>query len=218
MFYEPPKNDHGLPLNPFSACIVPRPIGWVSTVDKDGRPNLAPFSFFNGVGYTPPTVMFCPNGRDLDGGLSHSLLNVQETKEFVVNIATFDLRYSMNLTSRQLKRGESEFKLAGLTEEPSRCVRPPGVAESPIRLECRHVQTVHLPSTEPGFPLNVVFGQVVGVHISELVLTAGRVDYSKLQPIARLGYRQFAVIRDLFEMPSEEFANRGAIFSQMGRR
>jgi flavin reductase (DIM6/NTAB) family NADH-FMN oxidoreductase RutF len=218
MFYEPPKNDHGLPLNPFSACIVPRPIGWVSTMDKDGRPNLAPFSFFNGVGYTPPTVMFCPNGRDLDGGLSHSLLNVQETKEFVVNIATFDLRYSMNLTSRQLKRGESEFKLAGLTEEPSRRVRPPGVAESPIRLECRHVQTVHLPSTEPGFPLNVVFGQVVGVHISELVLTAGRVDYAKLQPIARLGYRQFAVIRDLFEMPSEEFANRGAIFSQMGRR
>lgn len=218
MFYEPPKNDHGLPLNPFSACIVPRPIGWVSTVDKDGQPNLAPFSFFNGVGYTPPTVMFCPNGRDLDGGLSHSLLNVQETKEFVVNIATFDLRYSMNLTSRQLKRGESEFKLAGLTEEPSRRVRPPGVAESPIRLECRHVQTVHLPSTEPGFPLNVVFGQVVGVHISELVLTAGRIDYSKLQPIARLGYRQFAVIRDLFEMPSEEFANRGAIFGQMGRR
>jgi flavin reductase (DIM6/NTAB) family NADH-FMN oxidoreductase RutF len=218
MFYEPPKNDHGLPLNPFSACIVPRPIGWVSTMDKDGRPNLAPFSFFNGVGYTPPTVMFCPNGRDLDGGLSHSLLNVQETKEFVVNIATFDLRYSMNLTSRQLKRGESEFKLAGLTEEPSRRVRPPGVAESPIRLECRHVQTVHLPSTEPGFPLNVVFGQVVGVHISELVLTAGRVDYSKLQPIARLGYRQFAVIRDLFEMPSEEFQNRGEIFSQMGRR
>jgi flavin reductase (DIM6/NTAB) family NADH-FMN oxidoreductase RutF len=218
MFYEPPKNDHGLPLNPFSACIVPRPIGWVSTVDKDGQPNLAPFSFFNGVGYTPPTVMFCPNGRDLDGGLSHSLLNVQETKEFVVNIATFDLRYSMNLTSRQLKRGESEFKLAGLTEEPSRRVRPPGVAESPIRLECRHVQTVHLPSTEPGFPLNVVFGQVVGVHISELVLTAGRVDYAKLQPIARLGYRQFAVIRELFEMPSEEFANRGAIFSQMGRR
>ena len=207
MFYEPPKNDHGLPLNPFSACIVPRPIGWVSTMDKDGRPNLAPFSFFNGVGYTPPTVMFCPNGRDLDGGLSHSLLNVQETKEFVVNIATFDLRYSMNLTSRQLKRGESEFKLAGLTEEPSRRVRPPGVAESPIRLECRHVQTVHLPSTEPGFPLNVVF-----------VLTAGRVDYSKLQPIARLGYRQFAVIRDLFEMPSEEFQNRGEIFSQMGRR
>jgi flavin reductase (DIM6/NTAB) family NADH-FMN oxidoreductase RutF len=218
MFYEPPKTDHGLPLNPFSACIVPRPIGWVSTMDKDGRPNLAPFSFFNGVGYTPPTVMFCPNGRDLDGGLSHSLLNVQETKEFVVNIATFDLRYSMNLTSRQLKRGESEFKLAGLTEEPSRRVRPPGVAESPIRLECRHVQTVHLPSTEPGFPLNVVFGQVVGVHISELVLTAGRVDYSKLQPIARLGYRQFAVIRDLFEMPSEEFQNRGEIFSQMGRR
>ena len=218
MFYEPPKNDHGLPLNPFSACIVPRPIGWVSTMDKDGRPNLAPFSFFNGVGYTPPTVMFCPNGRDLDGGLSHSLLNVQETKEFVVNIATFDLRYSMNLTSRQLKRGESEFKLAGLTEEPSRRVRPPGVAESPIRLECRHVQTVHLPSTEPGFPLNVVFGQVVGVHISELVLTAGRVDYSKLQPIARLGYRQFAVIRDLFEMPSDEFQNRGEIFSQMGRR
>jgi flavin reductase (DIM6/NTAB) family NADH-FMN oxidoreductase RutF len=217
MFYEPPKNDHGLPLNPFSACIVPRPIGWVSTVDKDGRPNLAPFSFFNGVGYTPPTVMFCPNGRDLNGGLSHSLLNVQETKEFVVNIATFDLRYSMNLTSRQLKRGENEFKLAGLTEEPSRCVQPPGVAESPIRLECRHVQTVHLPSTEPGFPLNVVFGQVVGVHISELVMTAGRIDYSKLQPIARLGYRQFAVIRDLFEMPSEEFQNRGAIFGQMGR-
>jgi flavin reductase (DIM6/NTAB) family NADH-FMN oxidoreductase RutF len=107
MFYEPPKDDHGLPFNPFSACIVPRPIGWVSTVDKLGRPNLAPFSFFNGVGYTPPTVMFCPNGRDVAGGLSHSLLNVEETGEFVVNIATFELRHSMNLTSRQLDRGDS---------------------------------------------------------------------------------------------------------------
>jgi flavin reductase (DIM6/NTAB) family NADH-FMN oxidoreductase RutF len=123
----------------------------------------------------------------------------------------------MNLTSRQLGRGDSEFKLAGLTEVPSRRVRPPGVGESPIRLECRHVQTVHLPSTEPGFPLNVVFGEVVGVHIGEHVLTGGRIDYSKLQPIARLGYRQFAVIKDLFEMPSEEFQHRGAIFRQFGR-
>src|SRR4051794_11939845 len=148
MFYEPPKNDHGLPLNPFSACIVPRPIGWVSTVDKDRRPNLAPFSFFNGVGYTPPTVMFCPNGRDLDGGLSHSLLNVQETKEFVVNIATFDLRYSMNLTSRQLKRGENEFKLAGLTEEPSRRIQGAyfsevGFALHKTRLDRKGVRHAH---------------------------------------------------------------------------
>ncbi len=217
MFYEPPLDDHGLPLNPFSACIVPRPIGWVSTVDKTGRPNLAPFSFFNGAGYTPPTVLFCPNGRDLDGGLSHTLLNVEETGEFVVNIVTFDLRFSMNLTSRQLPRGANEFEIAGLTPEPSRRVRSPGVAESPIRLECRHIRTVNLPSDEPEFPLNVVFGQVVGVHISESVLTDGRVDYSKLQPIARLGYRQFAVIKDLFEMPSEEFRNRADIFRKFGR-
>ena len=138
MFYEPPKDDHGLPLNPFSACIVPRPIGWVSTVDKDGRPNLAPFSFFNGVGYTPPTVMFSPNGRDLDGGLSHSLLNVQETKEFVVNIATFDLRYSVNLTSRQLKRGESEFKLAGSRRSRrAACGRPGSQIADPAGMPAR---------------------------------------------------------------------------------
>jgi flavin reductase (DIM6/NTAB) family NADH-FMN oxidoreductase RutF len=216
MFYEPSKNDHGLPFNPFSACVVPRPIGWISTIDKRGRRNLAPFSFFNGVGYTPPTVMFCPNGRDLNGELSHSLLNVHDTGEFVVNIATFDLRFSMNLTSRQLPRGDSEFELAGLTEEASRCVKPPGVAESPIRLECRHVQSVHLPSTEPGFPLNVVFGEVIGVHISEKILTDGQVDYSKLKPIARMGYRKFAVIDAMFEMPSEEFKNREEIFRQLG--
>jgi flavin reductase (DIM6/NTAB) family NADH-FMN oxidoreductase RutF len=217
MFYEPSKDDHGLPFNPFSACVVPRPIGWVSTIDREGKRNLAPFSFFNGVGYNPPTVMFCPNGRDLDGKLSHSFLNVQATGEFVVNIATFDLRFSMNLTSRQLPRGESEFVLAGLTEAASRCVAPPGVAESPIRLECRHVQTVHLPSTEPDFPLNVVFGEVVGVHISETVLTNGQVDYAKLKPIARLGYRKFAVIDALFDMPSEEFKHRDGIFRRLGR-
>lgn len=217
MFFEPSKGDHGLPFNPFSACVVPRPIGWVSSIDGEGRRNLAPFSFFNGVGYTPPTVMFCPNGRDLEGNLSHSFQNVQDTGEFVVNIATYDLRFSMNLTSRQLPRGESEFALAGLSETPSRCVKPPGVAESPIRLECRHVQTVRLPSTEPGFPLNVIFGEVVGVHISESVLTDGLVDYGKLKPIARLGYRKFAVIETLFDMPSEEFKHRDGIFRQFGR-
>ena len=138
MFYEPAKDDHGLPFNPFSACIVPRPIGWVSTVDKTGQPNLAPFSFFNGVGYTPPTVMFCPNGRDVDGGLSHSLLNVKETGEFVVNIATFELRYSMNLTSRQLKRGDNEFKLAGTHR---RAVAPRAAARS-----CKVTNQVGMPS------------------------------------------------------------------------
>jgi flavin reductase (DIM6/NTAB) family NADH-FMN oxidoreductase RutF len=204
MFYEPSKKDHGLPFDPFSACVIPRPIGWISTIDKQGRRNLAPFSFFNGVGYTPPTVMFCPNGRDLDNKLSHSLLNVQETGEFVVNVATYKHRLLVNLTSRKLPRGQSEFELAGLTEAASRCVAAPGVAEAPIRLECRHVQTVHLPSTEPGFPLNVVFGEVVGVHIDEQVLTNGRVDYAKLEPIARMGYRQFSVIRAVFDMPSEE--------------
>ena len=217
MFYEPSRNNHGLPYNPFSACLVPRPIGWVSTVDRAGRRNLAPFSFFNGVGYTPPTVMFCPNGRDRDNGPSHSLLNVQETGEFVVNIATYDLREAINLTSRQLPRGESEFALAGLEEAPSRIVAPPGVAASPIRLECKYLQTVHLPSNEPGHPLNIVFGEVVGVHISESVLTDGKVDYGKLRPIARLGYRSFAVIDTIFEMPSETFANRGAIFKELGR-
>jgi flavin reductase (DIM6/NTAB) family NADH-FMN oxidoreductase RutF len=217
MFYEPAKNNHGLPFNPFSACVAPRPIGWISTISTRGERNLAPFSFFNGVGYTPPTVMFCPNGRDGEGGLSHSLLNVQDTGEFVVNIATFDLRLEMNLTSRQLPRGESEFTLAGLTEAASRCVKPPGVAESPIRLECQHVQTVHLPSTVPGYPLNVVFGEVVGIHISEDVLTDGRIDYTKLKPIARLGYRNFAVISNTFDMPVEDFANRPAVFQQFGR-
>ncbi|RDV03412.1 flavin reductase family protein [Undibacter mobilis] len=208
MFYQPSRKDHGLPHDPLSACIAPRPIGWISTIDNNGVSNLAPFSFFNGVGYNPPTVMFCPNGRDVNGDFSHTLVNVEQVHDFVVNIATYDLREAMNLTSRQLPPGASEFALAGLTEAPSRCVRAPGVAQSPIRLECRHLQTVHLPSTIPGYPLNIVFGEVVGVHISESVLTDGKVDYGKLRPIARLGYRQFAVIDAVFEMQSETFKYR----------
>lgn len=218
MRYEPRNNDHGLPHNPFAACIVPRPIGWVSTVSAAGVPNVAPFSFFNGVGYAPPTVVVCPNGPHADGGEKDTPVNIAATGEFVVNVATFPLREKVNLTGAQLGRGEDEFGHAGLTAIPSALVRPPRVAESPIHLECRHIQTVELPSWT-AHPLRAVFGEVVMVHIDDALIVDGRISMERLQPLMRLGYQDYATLGRIFEMPLPEFGRllRPATPDEMSR-
>ena len=151
MFYET-KNHHGLKHNPFKSLIVPRPIGWVSTMDREGVVNLAPYSFFNGVCSDPPTVMFASEGSHVDGAFKDSATNVGETGEFVCNIATWELRDAMNATSAHVPRSVNEFELAKLTPAPARLVTPPRVAESPVHLECTHLQTVELPSNDPARP------------------------------------------------------------------
>jgi len=202
MFYDTRVGDHGLPHDPFKACVVPRPIGWVTTVNEAGVVNLAPYSFFNAVGGEPPCVVFAPGGRKADGppdGSKDSLANAERTGEFVCNVVTWDLREAMNVTSAPAPAGVDEAAVAGLEMVPSTLVKPPRVKASPIHLECRYLQTVDLPST--GSRSAVVFGQVIGVHIDESVLTDGKVDMAKLKPVARLGYMDYCMVEEVFAMP-----------------
>lgn len=199
MFYEP-RHGHGLPHNPFNAIVLPRPIGWISTVDASGRANLAPFSFFNAVSYVPPQVLFATSGPHTAGGHKDSMRNAIATGEFVVNLATWELREAVNLTSTPAPPGVDELVLAGLTPVPSRLVAPPRVAESPVQLECRVVTSLELPTPYPDDPNTVVFGEVVGIHIADDVIVDGLVDVRKLEPIGRLGYHEYVHVRDSFSM------------------
>jgi flavin reductase (DIM6/NTAB) family NADH-FMN oxidoreductase RutF len=195
MFYDAVSNTHGLDQDPFMALISPRPIGWISTLDSDGVVNLAPYSFFNAVSTNPHFVMFSSGGR------KDSQRNAEETGEFVCSLATFELREAMNRTSRHVEPDVDEMALAGLCPAPSNIVAPPRVAESPVAFECKYWRTIELPGAE-GEPGNhaIVLGRVVGIHIDDAALIDGRVDITKLRPIARLGYQDYAVIDQVFEL------------------
>lgn len=189
MFYETADNRHGLKHDPWKALVVPRPIGWISSVSKDGVFNLAPYSFFNAVSSNPHYVLFGSGGR------KDSVRNIEETGEFVCSLATWDLRHNMNTSSAAVPPGVDEFPLAGLTAVPSRLVRPPRVKESPVALECKHWKTVELPGTDGnGAGHLVVFGRVIGIHIDDRFIKDGIVDTAAMRPIARLGYMDYAVV------------------------
>ena len=187
MHYDTAANNHGLRFNPFKAIAVPRPIGWISTISKDGVNNLAPYSFFNAMGDRPPIVVFSSSGR------KDSLHNLEETGEFTCSIATYDLRHQMNLSSAPVARGVDEFALAGLTPAPSMLVKPPRVKESPAALECRVWKLIELPAP-PGQFQTAVFGLVVSVYIDDNFIREGLVDLAAMRPIARLGYMDYAVV------------------------
>jgi len=199
MFYRTDE-PHGLPHNPFNAIVVPRPIGWVSTLDAEGAVNLAPYSFFNAVAYFPPQVMYASTGNHVQGGLKDSVSNIKATGEFVMNMATWPLREKVNLTSAPAPHGTDEFEVAGLSKAPSELVAPPRVAESPVHMECRLVKVVELPADDPASPNLVVFGRVVAVHIDDAVIVDGRVDIERLQPISRLGYQDYGRVTEVFSM------------------
>jgi flavin reductase (DIM6/NTAB) family NADH-FMN oxidoreductase RutF len=187
MFYAV-SDGHGLPHDPFKAIVTPRPIGWITAVSRKGEINLSPYSFFNAVSDNPHMVAFSSDGR------KDAVTFVEETGEFVCNLATFDLRDKMNLTSAPLPRGESELDKAGLTAAPSRLVKPPRVAEAPAALECRWLQTVPLVPLGGGEPRYfMVIGQVVGIHIDDRFLVDGLLDTAAMRPIARAGYRDYFV-------------------------
>ena len=212
MFYEPKgKGSHGLPHDPFRSLVVPRPIGWISTISRDGVVNLAPYSFFNAVALAPPIVMFAPNGQHAEGGHKDSLSNITETGEFVVNIATWELREQMNASSATVARDVDEMVMAGLEPEPSRLVRPPRVKASPIHFECQHLQTITLPTDDPEQPNHTVFGSVIGIHINDDLLSDGLVDMKKFRPIARLGYQDYTVVEAVFTIsrPDAKAARAG---------
>jgi flavin reductase (DIM6/NTAB) family NADH-FMN oxidoreductase RutF len=195
MFYETAKNDHGLPYDPLKAIIAPRPIGWITSMAANGDINLAPYSYFNAFSTRPPIVGFSSESR------KDSVDLVEETKEFVCNLATWDLRDAMNATSATLPRGVNEMEVAGLEAAPSRLVKPPRVAASPCALECKWLQTVHLRDLggrEIGRFL--VIGQVVGIHIDDRYVTNGMLDTAAMKPIARCGYHDYAVVESVFSL------------------
>ena len=201
MYYETDKNDHGLRYNPLKACVVPRPIGWMTTMSAAGVVNLAPFSFFNVLSYDPPFVMFSAGGHEEDGGKKDSVLNVEATGEFGYNMATWAQRDQMNRTALIIEHGVDEMAAAGLDPLPSRLVRPPRVKGSPVHFECKLHQIVVLPGHKPSSEHHVVIGRVVAVHIDDAALTEdGRVDVLKIRPIARLGYKDYTSVESVFQM------------------
>ncbi|HUB34104.1 MAG TPA: flavin reductase family protein [Bryobacteraceae bacterium] len=181
-FYEP-SNGHNLLHDPFKAIVAPRPIGWISTRDAEGRVNLAPYSFFNAICDRPPMVMFSSSGW------KDTVSNIQATGEFVCNLVTRELAEEMNQTSAGLPHGENEFEFAGLAAAPSRVVAPPRVAAAPAALECRMVEIIQLHDRE-GAKLDqyVTIGEVVGVHIDRAYLKDGLFDLLATHPVQRAGY------------------------------
>jgi flavin reductase (DIM6/NTAB) family NADH-FMN oxidoreductase RutF len=200
MFYEPRKNDHGLAHDPFKSCVVPRPIGWISTIGVDGVANLAPFSQFQNLTFDPPYVMFAANQKT-DGRRKDSVVNAEQSGEFVYNMATYDLREAMNLSAQQVPPEVDEFELANLTKAASKLVRAPRVAESPVHFECRYHQTIRLPGNGTMGTVDIVFGQVIGIHIKdEFIQPDGKLNILKIRPLARLGYYDYTSIESVFEM------------------
>jgi flavin reductase (DIM6/NTAB) family NADH-FMN oxidoreductase RutF len=190
MFYDTHDNKHGLKHDPFKALIVPRPIGWISTVSKAGIANIAPYSFFNAVAERPHYVVFG------SAGLKDSLRNINETGEFVCSLANYELRYEMNATSAAVPYGVDEFPIAGLTAAASRLVKPPRVKEAPAAFECKLWKTIDLPAHAPGHRpgYTMVIGEVVGIHIDDRYVKDGLVDTGAMRPIARLGYMDYGVV------------------------
>ena len=200
MFYSTEGTERPLKPDPFKQLVVPRPIGWISTMGKNGAVNLAPYSFFNAVGDNPPMVGFGPGGSKEDRPYKDSRANIEETGEFVFNLATWSTRRQMNTTSDRFPAGVDEFKEAGLTPIPSRLVKPPRVAEAPVHFECRLFTIVELPSNDAGEPNAFVIGRVVGVHIDDSLVRNGRVDIVAARPIARLGYSLYSIVDNSFPM------------------
>ena len=186
------------------SSVVPRPIAWVSTVNAAGQPNLAPFSFFNAVCADPPLLAFAPGMRRpkqaeaTHGEPKDTLRNVRETREFVVNVVTHELAEAMNLTSGEYDASVNEFELAKLTPQPSRIVRPPRVAESPVSFECKLDQILDFSQAPTGASL--VIGKIVSIHIDDAHLREGKLDRNSLDLIGRMGGMQYTRTTQRFEM------------------
>jgi flavin reductase (DIM6/NTAB) family NADH-FMN oxidoreductase RutF len=206
VFYESHLRDKSLlPHDPFKALIAPRPIGWVSTMNKAGEINLAPYSFFNAFSGAPPLIGFSSDGE------KDSATFARETGEFVWNLATWELRDHMNDTSAPLARGQSEFQHAGLEMAPSKLVKPPRVKASPAQLECKVTEVINLKTKDGGFSGNwLVMGEVIGVWIDDGYIKDGIVQVTRMKPIARCGYQDYTVLDDVFQMRRPKGAGNAA--------
>ncbi len=197
MFFTPGTHlQSGLSHNPLKAIVSPRPIGWVSSQGSDGSVNLAPYSYFNAISEQPPMVMFssAPGGDTS----KDSLRNVLETKEFVVNVVSAALGDAMNVSSGSFPYGTNEFDEAGLEMAACETVSVPRVKAAPAALECCLWRAIELPAPENGRASTMVIGTITGIHIADDVIVDGKVDVAAYQPLARLGYMDYAQITDLF--------------------
>lgn len=196
MFYRPDVG-HDLPHNPFNAIVTPRPIGWISTRDENGRDNLAPYSFFNAIAYVPPQVMFASTGTKEDrDNTKDSVSIIRETGVFCVNVVSHALKDAMNATSATLPADTDEFEHAKIVKSECETINAPRVAAAPASLECKMTKIVEL----EGINNYLVLGEVTGIHLDDNCLVDGRFDITKYQPLARLGYRDYSVVKDLFEL------------------
>ena len=196
MYFDPRTQSHGLPHSPYTALAVPRPIGWISTIGPGGIVNLAPYSFYNMVSAYPPFVMFASAPR------KDSQRNAEQSGEFVVNIATWELKDVMNASSADYPPDEGEPDALAIEMAPSRQVKPPRVARTPAALECKYYKTIELVGSDgKRNPSSVVLGEVIGVYIDDAVIVDGMVDVTRFKPVARLGYFDYCVVEKVFSMP-----------------
>jgi flavin reductase (DIM6/NTAB) family NADH-FMN oxidoreductase RutF len=209
MFYEPSKNNHGLAHDPFKSCVVPRPIGWISTIASSGVANLAPYSQFTNLTFEPPYVLVSIN-QNAKSSRKDTTINIENTGEFVYNMATYDLREQMNISAAPFPPDVDEFEAAGLEKAPSRIVKPPRVALSPIQFECSYVETIRLPGTGRVTTADIIIGKVLGIHIKdEFILADGKIDVVKIRPLARLGYGDYTTVDSSFEIPPAKIVDGG---------
>ena len=196
MFYKP-QDGHGLPHHPFNAIVTPRPIGWISSRDTDGNDNLAPYSFFNAVAYVPPQVMFSSTGQKPDReGTKDSVSNIRDTGVFCVNIVEYAMRDAMNASSATVNKNIDEFARAKLEKTPCETIDCARVSGTPAALECKLTQILQL----PGAANFAVFGEVTGIHMRDDCLSDGLFDITRFHPLARLGYRDYTRVTDIFSL------------------
>jgi len=198
LFYEP-INGYPFDENPFSALVFPRPIGWISTISKNGIANLAPYSFFNAIAYEPPQVMFSATGFHSHGGLKDSIENVLLNNEFVVNLATKKLKTQVNQTSIDAPHGIDEFNVFKLQKRKSRIVGPPTIAESPVNLECRLFKKIDLKTKVKNQNIMII-GEVVGIHIDDKFIKNNKINSLAMRAISRMGYAEYSEVESRFLM------------------
>ncbi|UYY80617.1 flavin reductase family protein [Arthrobacter sp. YA7-1] len=200
MKYDPSFEKSPLPYAPFKSLTVPRPIGWLSSISKGGVENIAPYSQWQNLTFDPPMVMFAANQYP-DGRRKDTVINAEETGWFVWNMATWDLREAVNISAMALPAGENEFDRLNVTKKKADLSDTPMVAESPFHFECRYLSTHRLPGNSTVGSIDVVYAAVERIHLDENALTPdGRIDIAKVKPIARMGYYDYTVITDTFEM------------------
>lgn len=200
MHYAPGKEPCPLPFSPFKSCTVPRPIGWLSTISKDGVPNLAPYSQWQNLTFDPPMVMFAANQYS-DGRRKDTVINAEETGWFVWNMATYALREAVNISAVEYAPEENEFDYAGVTSALCIDAPAPRVAESPCHFECRYHSTHRLEGNSNHGWVDVVYGEVVRIHVDDDVVGPdGKIDVAGIRPLARLGYYDYTSVTEVFEM------------------